>query len=379
MKLIQVISYVGDESAGPSYSGPKLFEALANNGQHGVEFHTLAPIPSLPDNFKTFSYPRHRWPTPTYGRSPEMLVGLTEACHNANIIHNHGLWMAPNIYAEVARRGTRAKLVVGPRGCLAAWALGRSKWKKRVVWLLGQKQALLRADMLHATSVKEYEEIREFGLTQPVVVLPNGIDLPEPMPLPAKSDKMKLLFLGRLHPVKGLDILLRTWSSVAENFPQWQLEIVGPGKGGYPDYLRELTAELQAPRVVFTPEVNGPEKYLKYRSADLYILPSHTENFGMTVAEAQACGVPVITTTGTLWSDLVREGSGWWIELGEETLEKCLREALSLNSEVLRSMGTKGREWMQREFSWSGIAAKMIQAYEWLLNGGERLQWIMEE
>ena len=212
MKILNIVPYVGNVSAGPSSSVPRLCGAVAAVPGMKLTLHTLAPLPAAREewNFAVQAWPRHRFPHPALGRSPEMRRGLQEACQTADIIHNHSLWMLPNIYPEFVRRGTRCKLVISPRGCLAPWALNRSRWKKCVSRMLGQYANLFRADMLHATCEKEYREIRAFGLKQPVLILPNGVDLPPEIPR-TSGVRRKLLFLGRLHPVKGIENLLAAW------------------------------------------------------------------------------------------------------------------------------------------------------------------------
>ena len=126
MKILNIVPYVGNVSAGPSYSVPRLCGAVAAVPGMKLTLHTLAPLPAAREewNFAVQAWPRHRFPHPALGRSPEMRCGLQEACQTADIIHNHSLWMLPNIYPEFVRRGTRCKLVISPRGCLAPWALG---------------------------------------------------------------------------------------------------------------------------------------------------------------------------------------------------------------------------------------------------------------
>ena len=377
MQIIEVVPYIGNISNGPSYSVPMLCRAIAALPGCNLTLHTLAPIPEKhPEwNFELALWPRHRFPHPALGRSPEMKAGLREACRDADIIHNHSLWMLPNIYPEFVRRDTNCKLVVSPRGCLAPWALKRSPHKKLISRFLGQHANLRNADMLHATCEKEYLEIRRFGLKQPVVVLPNGIDLPECLPVRSDSGPRRLLFLGRLHPVKGIEYLLEAWRNLAAAFPDWELAIAGPGEDAYVEHLKRLAAK--GIRTVFLPEVNGAERTRTYARADLYVLPSHTENFGMTVAEALAAGTPVVTTDGTPWTKLPEVGAGWCIPVGSAALEAALNRALSLSREELTVMGQNGRDWMKNDFGWSTIGERMFRAYRWLIEGGEHPDYVV--
>ncbi len=375
MKILNIVPYVGNVSAGPSYSVPRLCGAVAAVPGMKLTLHTLAPLPAAREewNFAVQAWPRHRFPHPALGRSPEMRRGLQEACQTADIIHNHSLWMLPNIYPEFVRRGTRCKLVISPRGCLAPWALNRSRWKKCVSRMLGQYANLFRADMLHATCEKEYREIRAFGLKQPVLILPNGVDLPPEIPR-TSGERRKLLFLGRLHPVKGIENLLAAWRALAEDHPDWELHIVGPGEPAYTAGLKVRAARL--PRVEFHGEARGDMRNAEYSGADLYVLPSYTENFGMTVAEALSCKTPVVTTDGTPWTELPAHHAGWCVPVGAETLIPALREALDTPREELAAMGEAGRRWMEQDFNWNVIGRRTAAAYRWLVEGGEKPAWI---
>jgi glycosyltransferase involved in cell wall biosynthesis len=290
------------------------------------------------------------------------------------VIHNHGLWMMPNVYPGCARRAGNVQLVVSPRGTASAWAWNHNRGRKWAMWhLLGQGRALRAVDAFHATSEEEYADLRRLGFSQPVCVLPNGIDVPPLMAKPA-GERRTLLYLGRIHKKKGIDLLLKSWAEIEPRFPQWDLVIAGPDDGGYLAQYRALATELRLARVNFPGPVYGDAKLALYRSAHVYVLPTRSENFAMTVAEALAAGTPAIVTRAAPWAGLVDHGAGWWIEIGVKPLVAALEEALSLPYARLADMGRNGREWMARDFSWAGIGRRMAAFYEWLV-GGRILPW----
>ena len=220
--------------------------------------------------------------------------------------------------------------------------------------------------MFHATSEKEYEEIRSQGYKQPVAIVPIGMDVPE-IQSHVKEDVgriRKIVFFGRLHLVKGVDRLVRAWGEVARE--GWELVIAGPDCGML-EALKGIVAEERVPRVSFVGEINGPAKYEFLAGGDIYVLPSDTENFGVTVAEALVSGTPVIASQGTPWQGLERERCGRWVPIGVEPLAAALKEMMAMSDEERAAMGARGREWIRRDFSWKGIGAKMKAAYEWLL------------
>ena len=205
-------------------------------------------------------------------------------------------------------------------------ALRRSWLKKKVFWAILQGPAVRSAACFHATSEQEYRDIRRAGLRQPVAIVPNGVDIRAVSAKPKASGLRTLLYLGRIHPIKGIDSLLRAWHRIASQFPDWQLRLVGPDTIGYRAELERLSTELQLPRVVFAGARYGADKQAEYAAADLYVLPSHTENFGMTVAEALAQGVPIVTTMGTPWQGVRERGCGWCVPADAAGLEARSRK-----------------------------------------------------
>lgn len=372
MKLVHVVPHVGAEASGPSYSVCSLARALARRGHAVVLFSVLDGQLHPRPNFEHRVYPKGRL-LPGLWRSPELLRGLRDIAPASDIVHSHSLWMMPNVYPGWVLRA-RLPLVISPRGTLSAWALERSRWRKKVAWTLLQGPVVKAATCLHATAEQEYMDIRAHGLRQPVCIVPNGIDVPEVYAATGaarpRQGERTILYMGRLHSVKGIDRLLRAWAAIAHQRPEWQLRIVGPDDGGYEEELRHLAAQLRAPRVTFAGPAYGRQKWEEYRAAALYVLPSHSESFGMTVAEALASGTPVITTKGAPWSGLVQEACGFWIEHGVEPLGDALLHATGLDAGQLEAFGARGREWMQRDFRWDNVAGQMATVYRWLRFGG---------
>ena len=380
MKVIQTVSYISVESSGPSYSVPGLCRGLKANGVD-VELHTREPATGI-----CLDYPLHVYANGKWGafleRSPAMALGLKKACRGADIIQANGVWMLPHVYPAWAKKHTGCKLVTAPRGTFAEWSLRRSWWKKKLFGYAFQYAALHKTDMWHATCEKEYQEIRAVGYRQPVAIVPIGMDVPDIEPRNtlntrnSEECKRKVVFFGRLHKVKGVDRLVRAWERVAQD--GWELVIAGPDCGMLKE-LKGIVAERMLSHVSFVGEINGPAKYEFLAGADIYVLPSDTENFGVTVAEALASGTPVIASQGTPWQGLERERCGYWVPIGIEPLAMALEELMSMRDKDRMAMGARGREWIRRDFSWKGIGAKMKAAYEWLLGNGDRPEWVRIE
>jgi len=355
----------------------RLCESLiAQNHEVALSALDWSPMASLPDFSQVFPLglgPRR------LGRSPAMQRWLAEMAEagSINLIHNHSLWMMPNVYAGQVALRESIPLVVSPRGTLSHWAMQSGSVVKRGFWPFLQRPALAATACFHATAKSEYEDIRRMGFRQPVAIIPNGIDIPAQLP-DIHVGGRTLLFLGRIHPIKGLDMLLPAWRAIQDRFPDWRLQIVGPDNHGYLAQMKRLAGELGLERVEFTGGLSGEKKMQAYRMADLFVLPTYSENFGMTVAEALATGTPAIVSKGAPWMGLDTQGAGWWIDIGVDPLISCLENALAMSAESLAEIGLRGREWMKTEYSWRHVGEQMASTYRWLLNGGKKPDWVIE-
>lgn len=385
VSMAHVVATTDDPSAGPSYSVPALVSALAAQG-HAVDLLTVsgwrgfAADPGAAARVGAAHHVRFRQSAQAVPGvaglcwSEELRRALDRAARDADVIHTHGLWLMPNVFPSwsIARPGARARLVLSPRGMLGAAALRYSNWKKDIFWRLVQKRALDRVSAFHATSRSEYEEIRAAGLTVPVAVIPNGVDVWNLPPGDGEAPARTVLSLGRVHPKKGLDRLLRAWAVVGLRHGAWSLRIAGPDEGGHAAELRALAESLSLPRVTIEGALHGERKTDALRQASLFVLPSLNENFAMTVAEALAAGVPVISTRGAPWAGLEERRCGWWIDHGVDALAGTLDDALSRPAAELRQMGERGRAWMGEEYGWPGVATRMADLYAWLVGHGDR-------
>ena len=374
LKLVHVVPHIDQEAAGPSYSVPRQCQSLAACGNE-VELTCLAARGKIPG----ISLDLHpQWSVlGRFAISTSLARALGRKAQVVDIVHNHSLWSMVNVATGWVVPGKRAKLVTSPHGTLSPWALSRSRGVKWVLWPL-QRRALARADLLHATSEDELRQIRDQGFTAPVVVVPNGIDVPL-MPAsrkPENTSMRTLLFLSRIHPIKGIDRLLNAWSQLQSKHTQWRLVIAGKGEAGHVQEVQALAAKLGVQRVDFPGPLYGQAKDQAYFGADLFVLPTHSENFGMVVAEALAHGCPAVVGHGAPWAGLETEACGWWVDNSVPTLATALDSAMQLPPEQLSAMGLRGRAWMAHDYGWDAIGQKMDAAYRWLLYGGARPAWV---
>jgi glycosyltransferase involved in cell wall biosynthesis len=258
---------------------------------------------------------------------------------------------------------------------LEPWAMEHKRWKKRLAWSLYQDRDLRRAHCHHTTAEMEARNLRGLRLGVPIEVIPNGVDLPQGCQWSEHSKRSDpargcrtALFIGRIYPVKGLPMLIQAWARVRPD--GWQLKIAGPDEAEHQAEVELAVSAAGLSEVVsFVGPVYGPAKQSALFNADLLVLPSHSESFGIVVAEALAHGVPVLTTTGTPWSALPERGCGWWVDATADGLAQGLRQATSRAPETLREMGERGRELVAAEFGWEQVAKRFARIYQDLLDG----------
>jgi glycosyltransferase involved in cell wall biosynthesis len=355
VKVFLAVASLAPAYGGPAFSVTALARALADEGADvGVwsadGSHMTTSL--LPD------------------RGVRRLEGTTEAALRSfrpSVMHDNGLWLPHNHrIAALAARNSIPR-VVSTRGMLEPWALAHKRWKKIVAWRAYQARDLRSAHRLHATSDEEARHLQRLRLGVPAAVIPNGVD-PAPACVPsARQQELRVaLFLGRLYPVKGLPMLVEAWSRTRPS--GWRLSIAGPDESGH---RRGLEAAIAAAgleqQVVFLGTLDPASRSAALHEAELLVLPSHSESFGMAVAEALAHGTPVLTTTAVPWPELGSRGCGWRVEPTPDGLSEGLRVATLCTRETLIRMGERGQTWVQDAFGWRPIARRFLGLYEEML------------
>ena len=291
------------------------------------------------------------------------------ACKNLEniVIHDHGIWLLSNHFTASFARNYSLPLVITPHGMLEPWSLGHSRLKKKIAMMLYQNRDLKSSVALHVTSYEEYLNVRRLGFNQPIALIPNAVNFPNLANThhSAKIGKT-MLFLSRIHPKKGVQELIQAWARVRP--PGWNLVIAGPDEGGHTNLIKKKIAQsgLESSVSVFGPAY-GKEKELLFLSANIFILPTYSENFGLVIAEALSYGLPVITTKGTPWESLIRSKSGWWIDFGVDELAKTIEIATSLSNDELMRMGSCGAEMVRSNYNWDIVTQDLLNVYSWLL------------
>jgi glycosyltransferase involved in cell wall biosynthesis len=300
----------------------------------------------------------------------------------SDVVHIHGLWtpFEWRAYREGKARG--ARLVISPHGALEPWSIGHKRVKKLAAWLLYQKRILQQADLLVASSDIERENFRKLGLTAPIAVIPVGVDTsdrPQDQSETDMPDREKIVvLLARLSPKKGIPDLLEAWHGLNDR-RGYELHIHGYGPASYRRYLESRIAALRiGDHVKLCGPLYGEEKWRKLQRSSIYVLPSYSENFGITVAEALLSGLPVITSRATPWAELSSRGLGWIVDNDVTELRNALDLAVSTDASRLRSIRNEAREYAQ-QYMWPPIADRYVTTYRWVATPGTtKPDWVTQ-
>lgn len=284
----------------------------------------------------------------------------------ADVVHLTTVYNFPTFPTLFCARFGRKPFVWSPRGMLQRWTMSRRVLAKNV-WDSVSCMLLPRRTALHVTSEEEAAESAQ-RLGHPLTrVIPNGIDIPCLPPPTLQDGTLKLLFIGRLDPKKGIENLISSAAMLSGlGIANWSLKIVGDGERVYVSQLRKLVcASGMNARVEFCGHFNGEQKYQAFTKTDIVVVPSYTENFGNVVAEALAHARPVIASRGTPWRQIEQHKCGLWVPNDPRSLATAIFTLAKCDRTV---MGQRGRDWMENAFSWKDRARDMLSLYEELVN-----------
>jgi glycosyltransferase involved in cell wall biosynthesis len=294
--------------------------------------------------------------------SPTLVRLLRSYISWADVVHLHYVYSFPTFPTLLQCHLFSKPVVWSPQGALQRWQ-GSSRRRLKAAWdFLCYYGSDLSKLTVHLTSEHEQLETSARFLRLRTCVIPNGVDIPSDLQPTKRAGDLRLLFLGRIHPIKGIESLLTACSNLSANDDlRWRLAIAGWGDPAYIAHISQQISSLcLQERVSMVGPVIGKAKKKLFEDSDLVIVPSHSESFGLVVAEALAHGVPVIASKGTPWSRVEEKECGLWVENDPETLANAIR---TVNNMPLRDMGLRGRDWMKREFTWDTIAKRMLDLY----------------
>jgi glycosyltransferase involved in cell wall biosynthesis len=285
-----------------------------------------------------------------------------------DICHFFGIWTPWSIKTFRIAKKLNKKIIISPLGALEPWALSQKSIKKKIAWKIYQKKIINSASYIHATSNEEKEHLIDLGIKVPIVILKHGIEIQENIQLKKQGDKKKAIFFSRIHEKKGLLELVEAWKEI--NNPNWSLDIYGPVSDmEYLHLVKKTIIKLNLSDQVqiFKPVYDKLQKKNIITSSDCFILPSKSENFGLSIGEALAFGVPVLTTTATPWRSINDYNAGVCFDFSKDNLVKNLRYLFSLQPEQITQMGQNGIKLIKENFDFDIIIEDYINFYKSIL------------
>lgn len=305
-----------------------------------------------------------------------------------DVVHQHCIWSGVFRTTRLLYERRSVPYIIAPHGSLESWALKRYRWGKKLALFLYQAENLRNAACLYALSKQEMVGFHEFGLRNPVAVIPNGISQSW---LESEGDaeafrrsfninpgQRIMLFLSRITPVKGILLLIEAMAEVRQYLDGWLLVLAGTGES---DHLTEIRAAIKKYHlenyVVFTGMLINQAKRDAFAAADLFVLPTKREAAPIVVLEALGAGIPVLTTKGAPWADLVSHNCGWWVDVAAGAIAEALHQTLNQSTERLLLMGQRGKELVASKYTWAKSAQMTIELYKWLLGRRERPDFVV--
>ena len=356
--------------------------SAAMSGDRRIDAKVVGLVPDGQSRMEVCQVDRNTYSLPSgrlrWFRELSLQTQLNEIAAGGSIIHLHGLWQEHGLAAASAAKKLGIPYIASAHGMLDRQALGTKRWRKEIYAALFERRNLANASALRAITVSELNDYRRFGLKTPVVVIPNGVSIPERRDpqmflerFPALTNQRIILFMGRLHPHKGVDLLIRAWSRIASRFSDSHLVVAGPDEVGIQAALAQLAGDLAiSSRVTFTGMLKHELKWSALSAAEFLVLPSRSEVLSLVALEAMACARPVILTRGCNFPEVATHDAGVVIERNEPEIERALIDVLTLATKDRQAIGARGRELVRSRYSLASVARSMADCYEWLIGGG---------
>ncbi len=377
---LNVVSHLDPRYGGLSAVVPYLGSAIAATGQFSVGLAAFCTPGELYSDSNHPELSLSIWPTSRadWFRSRELRQRFHDLVSAADGVHIHGLWEHSTAAAARIARALRKPYIVSSHGMLEPWALKNKSFKKKVYSALVERGNLQGAACLHALTYAEARDYREFGLTAPIAVIPNGVHIPEsisPEPFlshfPAMRDKRLILFMGRIHFKKGLDILVKSWAKLTKEWPEAHLVLAGPDFENTRALIETLVLEAGIQdRVLFTGMLRNELKWSGLAAAQCFVLPSYSEGLSVSVLEAMGVGLPVIVTEQCNLPEVAEFETGWLIKSEIDPLTSSLCEFLNNSAEANAKIGSRGKRLVGERYNWNSVTDRMAHLYRWVQDGG---------
>lgn len=381
MKVLHIAASLDPERGGPTKVIIELTGALK---EKGIDVTIFAPTNNIKtaDTYTLNNVTIKTFPTSIISKiwpyhSPCFTKTLKREISDFDLIHIHEIWHHPEFICYKTAIKKQIPYLITVHGSLDPPCLHYKTGKKKIYTTLIQKQIFRKAAALHATNKNELENITAYIDNKNIFCVPNGLNVGDYENLPDKSElgnmynqikgKKTILFLGRIHPKKGLDILAEAFANITRKRNDVCLLIVGPDNDNYKRKIEKILSNKNVhDKVIFTGTLTGEKKLATLSGSDVFVLPSHSEGFGMSILEAMICGLPVVISKECHFPEIAKAQAGRIIECDAEELSETIIELLN-NPELCRRMGISGKKLVKDKYTWDKAANKMIQQYEEIL------------
>lgn len=383
MHIVHVIAGIWRHTGGPAEVVPRLCAGLADHGCKVTLMtldgpHSEAALGCAKRGVDFRSYP-------VIGRggiwfSPKMSRDLHRISQQADVIHDHGLWLYPNWIATKWSQRYNKPLLITPHGHLTRGMMERSSLKKAIAWALFDRYSIKYASVIQAFTEAELQQMKPRINGKNIAVIPNGVDswdLPGrdafEKRFPQTHGKKVLLFLARVHPIKGVFDLVDAWKILSSKYPQWHLAIVGRPEAecvgtiesNIKEYNLESSVTLAGPQY-------GQQRLEAFAAADAFVLPSYAEGFSMSILEAMASKLPVVYTDACNFPEAARRRAGLVGSPGVKSLVNNLTILLNMSDSERQQMGETARTIVETEYAWPKIASQWLEVYRWLIGSSPK-------
>lgn len=390
LRAVHIISHLDPKYGGVSAVVPQLGRAIAN-GPTGCQIQLGAfceprehfrPAAARDLPIEYFPVSRRGWRA-----APASNDTLSKLVTQSSLLHIHGVWqLSTAASASIARRH-KTPYIISAHGMLESWALGNKRWKKHLYLALVERANLRGAACLHALTAAEVDDYRRLGLRNPIAVIPNGVEVPTRISeetflshFPGLAGKRLILFLGRIHYKKGLDILVQAWESIARSWPDAHLVLAGPDFEGTKAAIQtRIQAADLSHRVTFTGMLTGDLKWSALAASEHFVLPSYSEGLSVSTLEAMGSGKPIIITDHCNLPEAGVAGAGTIIPAQARDLEQALHCMLRLSTQARLDMGARGAQLVADRFSWPIVGDQMARLYRWVLGGPKPKDFTIDE
>ncbi len=313
-------------------------------------------------------------------------VDWKRSVETADVVHFHGIWQGHTRLGARVARASNVPYLIAAHGMLDPWALRHKAIKKKVYTALVEGRNVRGASCLHALSRPEVGHLRAVAPRTPVALIPNGVDLAPFDDLPPRSEleamhpelvgKTLVLFYGRLHAKKGLDLLISALAKLRADHPRVHLLLVGNDDGALAPTLAQAEASGVEDRITVLGHASGELARQVWGAADLFALPSYSEGFSMAILEALAARVPVLATTACHFAELAQAEAGVIVEPTEEGVTLGLRNLFERSEADRATLAGNGRKLVEARYTWDGVAAQLAEVYDWVIGNGPKPQSI---